>query len=92
MPWHSVDGGDTTLRVVVQPGARKTEVTGPHGDELKIRVAAPPREGKANKELVRFLAETLGVAKRDVTIVRGETSRHKVLRVGGHPDMSALSS
>lgn len=90
MAWHSVDGNATALRIVVQPGARRTEVVGPVGDELKVRVAAPPREGKANRELVRFLARILGVAKRDVTLLRGEASRHKTVRVAGRPDLGPL--
>jgi hypothetical protein len=52
-----------------------------HGDAVKLRLAAPPVDGAANAELVRFLAERLGVARADVTIVRGATARRKTVRV-----------
>lgn len=54
-----------------------------HGDALKVRVAAPPVDDAANRALIEFLAECLGVAKRAVRIVAGETSRTKVLEVEG---------
>jgi uncharacterized protein (TIGR00251 family) len=68
-----------TVRVKVQPGAKKSEFAGVEGDELKIRVTAPAREGEANRECVRFLAKALGLARSDVEIVRGARSRHKVM-------------
>jgi uncharacterized protein (TIGR00251 family) len=70
-----------TLTLHVQPGAKRTEVAGLHGDALKIRLAAPPVEGKANAELLRYLAEAFGVPQRAVTLVRGETSRSKTVRI-----------
>ena len=69
------------LTLHVQPGARRTEVAGTHGDSLKIRLGAPPVDGKANAELLRFLAEAFGVLRRDVTLVRGDASREKIVRV-----------
>jgi len=75
----------------VQPGASHTEVSGTHGDALKVRLAAPPVDGKANAELLRFLAEAFGVPRRNVTLVRGETSRAKVVRIAhpaARPDLS----
>ena len=69
------------LTLHVQPGARRTEVAGVHGDALKVRLAAPPVEGKANLALLRFLAEAFGVPPRAVTLVRGETSRQKTVRI-----------
>lgn len=65
------------LRCHVQPGAKKSELAGPYGDRLKIRVKAPPVEGKANKELLRFLSKLLGRPKSSLSIVRGELSRRK---------------
>jgi len=65
----------------VQPAARRSGIAGVHGDALKIRLAAPPIEGKANAELVRFLAESFDVPARHVTLVRGEASRDKVVRI-----------
>ena len=82
---ESVDGQPTLqLTLHVQPGASHTEVSGTHGDALKVRLAAPPVDGKANAELLRFLAEVFGVPRRNVTLVRGETSRAKVVRIA-HP-------
>lgn len=73
------------LDLHVQPGAKRTEPAGRHGEgtnqRLKVRLAAPPVEGRANAELLRFLAEAFGVPLRNVRLVRGETSRHKVVRV-----------
>ena len=74
---------DVVLDLHVQPGAKRTEVAGTHGDRVKIRLAAPPVDGAANEELVRFLAETFGVPRRQVTIVSGASSRQKRVRVEG---------
>ena len=72
-----------TLRLRVQPRASRTEVVGLYGGELKVRVAAPPVEGAANQELVRFLARRLGVARSAVTIKAGARARSKVAAVEG---------
>lgn len=71
------------FEVHVQPRASRTELAGLHGGALKVRVAAPPVEAAANRALIEFLAECLGVARRSVRIVAGETSRTKVLEVDG---------
>ena len=71
------------LTIQVQPRASRTEVVGPHGDAIKIRVAAPPVDGAANEALVEFLAERLGVARSAVTISAGHGSRRKVVTVEG---------
>jgi uncharacterized protein (TIGR00251 family) len=74
--------GTLTLTLHVQPSAAKTEMAGLHGEAaLRLRLAAPAREGKANKACVRFLAGQLGVPASAVTIVRGSGSRDKVVRV-----------
>ena len=79
------DGTAIVLTLHVQPGARRTEVTGTRGVgtqmRLKIRLAAPPVDGKANAELLRFLADAFGVPRRDVTLVRGDASREKIVRI-----------
>ena len=81
-PWRRDNAdGSITLEVHVQPSAKKNEIVGVHGDALKIRVAAPPVEGKANAALIAFLAEAFGVAKGNVAILRGETGRRKTVRV-----------
>ena len=69
------------IAVHAQPGAKKSAVAGPHGEALKIRIAAPPVEGKANAALTAFVARALGVPGRAVSIVNGETSREKLLLV-----------
>lgn len=95
-PWRRVGAdGAVTLTVHAQPGAKHTEVAGVHGAALKIRVASPPVEGRANEELRRFLADAFGVPRRNVTLVRGEASRRKTLRIVApllRPDRSWGSS
>lgn len=77
--------GELLLILHIQPGAKKTEVAGEHGDALKIRLAAPPVDGKANAALQAFVAERLGVGRAAVTLKSGQTSRRKVLAVAGAP-------
>jgi len=68
--------------VRVQPRAARTELAGLIGDEIRVRVAAPPVDGAANEALVRFLAEQLGVARQAVRVLSGLGSRSKTLFVG----------
>jgi len=75
--------GRLTLTLHIQPGARKTEFAGQHGDALKIRLAAPPVDGKANEALLRFLAEALDLPKSAVVLKNGQSSRRKVVEVSG---------
>ena len=70
-----------TLTLHIQPGAKRTAATGLHGDALKIRLAAPAVEGKANAALLQFLAETFSVPLRQVTLKQGVKSRRKVVEV-----------
>jgi len=72
-----------TLTIKAIPGAPKNQVCGWLGDALKIKIQAPPVEGRANEALGEFLAEALGVHRRAVTLVRGDTSRHKTVRIDG---------
>jgi uncharacterized protein len=81
--WRREHGDALILALHVQPGAKRTAVDGTHGDALKVRLAAPPVDGKANAELLRFLADAFDVPLRNVVLVRGETSRQKVVRVEG---------
>ncbi len=71
------------LSVRVQPGARETAIVGWVDDVLRVRVAAPPVDGKANEALIGLLAKTLGVTKSSVRIQRGESSRRKLVAVDG---------
>lgn len=83
--WLRQGERQTTLTLHIQPGAKKTEVAGVHGDALKIRLAAPPVDGKANAALIAFVADRLGLAKSAVSLKSGQTSRRKVLEVAGAP-------
>ena len=83
--WLRQGDRQTTLTLHIQPGAKKTEVAGEHGDALKIRLAAPPVDGKANAALTAFVADRLGVARSAVSLKSGQTSRRKVLEVTGAP-------
>ncbi|HEU4442012.1 MAG TPA: DUF167 domain-containing protein [Burkholderiales bacterium] len=70
----------------VQPGAKRSEFAGRHGERIKLRLAAPPVEGKANAALIEFLAEYFGVPRRNVTIVSGVKSRAKRVAIEGAPE------
>ena len=83
--WLRQGDRQTTLTLHIQPGAKKTEVAGEHGDALKIRLAAPPVDGKANAALTAFVADRLGLAKSAVSLKSGQTSRRKVLEVTAAP-------
>ena len=89
--WLRESSGRTTLTLHIQPGAKKTEVIGLHGDALKIRLAAPPVDGKANKALCAFIAEKLELPPRDVTLATGTTSRHKTLRIPSLPPEEVMA-
>lgn len=84
-PWLRADGAGCVLTVHVQPGAKRTEIVGEHGDALKIRLAAPPVDGKANDALLAFLADTLQLARRDLCLRAGQTSRRKLVAVSLAP-------
>ncbi len=75
--WLEGEPGAWRLRIAAQPGAPRTEAVGEHDGCLKLRVAAPPVEGRANEEIVRFLAERLSVPKRSVRLVSGAGARRK---------------
>ncbi|MBS1189143.1 MAG: YggU family protein [Rhodocyclaceae bacterium] len=80
-PWLRADGNGCVITVHVQPGAKRTEIVGEHGDALKIRLAAPPVDGKANEALLSFLAKTLSVSRRAVELRAGASSRRKLVAV-----------
>lgn len=70
-----------TIKVRAQPRASRTEIIGEHDGALKIKIAAPPLNGKANEECRRVLAKLLGVSATSVEIISGETSRDKIIRI-----------
>jgi len=73
----------TTLTLQVQPNAKRNEVLGFAEGILRLKIAAPPVEGKANKELISFLSKTLGRNKSSITIDRGHTSKVKIVTILG---------
>jgi len=75
--WLRPHSNGVLLRLHVQPRAGRTEVCGEFGDRLKLRVAGPPVDNKANREIIAFLAKALAVSRGEITIVRGETGRDK---------------
>ena len=77
LPCLSARGDGVLLQVSVMPNARRTQVDGLHDGALRVRLAAPPIEGRANAALVAWLARSLGVPRRDVELLRGDTSRRK---------------
>ncbi len=82
---------EAVIKIHVKVNARRNEVVGLRGDAIKIHIAAPPVEGRANEELVSFLAEILEVPKRDVKIKTGASSRLKLVSVDGLDSDSAKS-
>jgi hypothetical protein len=79
-----------SFKVHVQPGASRNQVLGLHGDALKLKLTAPPVEGKANKACIELLSEALGLPKTSIEIVSGQTSRRKKIRVTCSASRSAL--
>ncbi len=73
--------GTVTFAVRVQPRASRTESAGEQSGALKLRVTAPPVDGKANEECRRFLARLIGVPARSVEIISGDSSRNKIIRI-----------
>lgn len=91
-PWLQITGkGDLQVTVHVQPGAKTTSSAGIHGDAFKIRLAAPPVDGKANLALIAWFAKTLGCPQSAIELIRGQTSRRKTLSIKTN-DAEALSS
>jgi uncharacterized protein (TIGR00251 family) len=83
MTWYRRDGAALILNLHIQPGAKHTTPAGLHGNALKLRLAAPPLEGRANDALIKFLAEQFDVPQRNIELLRGAQSRHKLVRING---------
>lgn len=79
--YYRFDHNDLWLHIHLQPGAKQNAVSGLHGDALKIRIAAPPIDDRANEALIDFIAQACKVPKRFVTIERGHHSRDKWIKV-----------
>ena len=89
LPCLSVRGDGVLLQLSVMPNARHTEVDGLHDGALRVRLAAPPIDGRANDALVAWLAKSLGVPRRDVDVLRGESSRRKQVAIAVSHDVAA---
>jgi uncharacterized protein (TIGR00251 family) len=76
-------GARTSLRLRIVPGARRSGIVGRHSDRWKVRVAAAPEGGRANDELLRLLARTLDVPRRDLELTHGRGTRDKVVALAG---------
>lgn len=85
-PWLKKHPKGTLLEVYIQPGASNNSVVGTHGERLKIKIKAPPVDGEANQELVKFMGEYLGVSKSKVHLLKGESSRQKDILVELSPE------
>lgn len=81
--------GGVRLHLFIQPKSSKNEVVGPHNGAIKIKITAPPVDGKANECLVEFLSDVLNVPKRDIHILKGDTGRNKVVEVSGLDEVAA---
>lgn len=85
-PCLSMHGAAVWLAVSVQPNARRTAADGLHDGALRIRLCAPPVDGKANQLLIDWLAGELGLPRRAVCLMRGESARRKWLQIDAPPD------
>ena len=83
--------GRFILSLHIQPGAKKSECAGLHGDALKIRLAAPPVDGKANTELAALFASIFSIPKRAVELLSGDTARLKRIKLHGVPAETAAA-
>jgi uncharacterized protein len=83
---YSHQGGALTFRVIVVPRASRSEIVGEYGGALRVRIAAPPVEGAANRELQRLLAKIFKLPQNAVEIIAGTNSKRKVVRVTGGRD------
>lgn len=79
--WYRLHDAVITLALHVQPGAKRSEIIGLHGDALKIRLSAPPIDGRANEAVLKFIAELFDVPLRNVTLKQGEQSRRKIVTI-----------
>ena len=91
-PWARRTPGGWSLALHVQPGAKRSAPAGLHGERLKLRIAAPALDGRANDALIAFVAERLGVPRARVAVAKGERSREKLVVVSGKCDPGRLAA
>ncbi|HQQ75074.1 MAG TPA: DUF167 family protein [Pseudomonadales bacterium] len=87
MSFFSLQDNALVLRCLIQPKASRDEIIGIQDDRLKIRITAPPVDGKANTHLIRFLSDLLDVPRTRIELLNGDTGKRKTLRI---PDMTSL--
>lgn len=88
--WYRWEGRDLLLQLKLQPRSSRDEFAGLHGDRLRVRITAPPVDGKANSHLVAWLARQFGVGKSYVVIEAGQTSRLKRVRISAPAQVPAI--
>lgn len=76
-----IRGNDIIIKVKIVPGSSKNKIIGLYNDALKISIAAPPVEGKANKKCIAYLAKYFDVAKSKIEIISGQTSKNKLIKI-----------
>ena len=79
--WLKNHDKGTLLLLYIQPGASRTIIAGVHGERLKVKIKAPPRDGEANQALGEYFSEVLGIPKSKIFLIRGESSRQKTILV-----------
>ncbi|WP_303901604.1 DUF167 family protein [Thiohalomonas denitrificans] len=79
--WFEWRGEELLLSLRIQPRASRDEIAGPHGNTLKVRITAPPVDGRANAHLLKYLAKVFGVSRSQIEIVNGQTGRDKRVRI-----------
>ncbi len=78
------------IKIKVEPRSSKSGIVGPYGDAIKVKLTSPPVEGKANRELVEVLAKNLGIAKKNVEIISGKSSKNKIVKLYGIKSIDEL--
>jgi len=81
---------EITLKIYLQPKSSKNEIVGPYRDGIKVKLTAPPIEGKANEALVKFLAKEFKIPPSSIEILKGHHCREKIIRVGGKVEAGHL--
>ncbi len=79
----NVEETQAKIAVQIHPGAAKNEITGVQNDVIRIKIAAPPVKGKANKELIDYLSRLLDISKDRLNIIKGHTSKNKLISIDG---------
>jgi uncharacterized protein (TIGR00251 family) len=71
------------LNIKVEPRSSRSEIVGPYGDGIKVKLTSPPVDGRANKELIDLLSKEFKIRKKDIEIISGQNSRYKIIRITG---------